>query len=196
MSLIDDLVDAFTILPGVGPKTAQRMALHLLERDREGGNRLATSIEEAMERVGYCQGCQTLSEKNVCDICASQGRDDSVVCIVENPSDVMAIEQSQGYRGRYFVLRGHLSPLDGVGPEEIGIPLLIDKLASSDVKEVIIATGATVEGEATAYYMAERIAKLDVTVSRIAHGIPIGGELEYIDGNTLSKALEGRYKLQ
>ena len=194
-SLIQDLINAFCVLPGVGPKTAQRMALHILERDKEGGLKLSQILSEAIEKVGNCRECQTLSETDVCDICASPNRDDHTLCVVENPSDVMAIEQSQGHRGRYFVLLGHLSPLDGIGPEEIGVPLLLEKLVERDVKEVILATSATVEGEATAFYLAERIGALGLTVSRIAHGIPMGGELEHIDGNTLSRAMAGRYKL-
>lgn len=194
-SLIEELVSALCILPGVGPKTAQRMALHVLERDRDGGLRLSKLLAEAVEKIGNCQGCQTLSEFEQCPICASSSRDTSVLCVVENPSDVIAIEQSQGHRGRYFVLLGHLSPLDGIGPDEIGIPKLLEKLQENEIKEVILATSATVEGEATAYYLSERISDMGIVVSRIAHGIPMGGELEHIDGNTLSRAMAGRYKL-
>lgn len=194
-SLIQDLIDAFCVLPGVGPKTAQRMALHILERNRDGGQQLSDVLRQAIEQVGNCRLCQTLSESELCEICASPIRDPHTLCVVENPSDVMAIEQSQGHKGRYFVLLGHLSPLDGIGPEEIGIPLLLDRLSEGEIKEVILATSATVEGEATAFYLAERISALDIAVSRIAHGIPMGGELEHIDGNTLSRAMAGRYQL-
>lgn len=195
MNMLEDLIKAFTVLPGVGPKSAQRMALHLLERDRQGGERLAELIQLAMQNIGHCAECQTLTEKEICDLCSAENRDNALLCVVENPSDVLAIEQSHSYRGRYFVLRNHLSPLDGIGPEEIGIPLLLEKIMAGDIREVILATGATVEGEATAFYIAERLDSQDVSVSRIAHGIPIGGELEYVDGNTLSRALEGRLKM-
>jgi len=195
MSMLDELVDAFTVLPGVGPKSAQRMALHLLERNRSGGKELASLIELSMEKIGHCTRCQTLSENPLCQVCIDSRRDQRVVCVVENPSDVMAIEQSQSFRGGYFVLRGNLSPLDGIGPDQLGLPVLFERLANEEVEEVIIATSATVEGEATAYYLAERIADMKISVSRIAHGIPIGGELEYIDGNTLSRAIEGRYSI-
>ncbi len=194
-TLIQELIEAFCVLPGVGQKTAQRMALHILERDRDGGLSLSKALSEAVAKVGNCKSCQTLTELEECEICSATNRDEATLCVVENPSDVIAIEQSQGHRGKYFVLQGHLSPLDGIGPEDIGIPLLLERIANSAIKEVILATSATVEGEATAYYLAERIGQFGVTVSRIAHGIPMGGELEYVDGNTLSRAMNGRYKL-
>ncbi|NNC55744.1 MAG: recombination protein RecR [Pseudomonadales bacterium] len=190
--LVQNLVQALCCLPGVGPKSAQRMALHILERNREAGSQLAESLSEAIERVAHCERCRTLTEETLCAICRSSARDNAILCVVENPMDVMAIEQSGEYRGRYFVLLGHLSPLDGIGPEEIGVPLLLDAISNSEVQEVILATSTTVEGEATAYYLAEHLAPLGVSVSRIAHGVPLGGELEYVDGGTIARALAGR----
>ncbi|MFC0710687.1 recombination mediator RecR [Azorhizophilus paspali] len=189
--LIRQLIDALRILPGVGQKTAQRMALHLLERDRSGGLRLAQALTHALEHVGHCRQCRTLSEEELCPQCADPRRDDSLLCVVQGPMDVFAIEQT-GYRGRYFVLKGHLSPLDGLGPEAIGIPELLVRVEQGVFEEVIIATNPTVEGEATAHYIAQTLASSDVTVSRIAHGVPLGGELELVDGGTLSHALAGR----
>ncbi|TBW09589.1 recombination protein RecR [Azotobacter chroococcum subsp. isscasi] len=189
--LIRQLIDALRILPGVGQKTAQRMALHLLERDRSGGLRLAQTLTQALERVGHCRQCRTLSEDELCPQCADPRRDDALLCVVQGPMDVFAIEQT-GYRGRYFVLKGHLSPLDGLGPEAIGIPELLMRIEQGAFEEVIIATNPTVEGEATAHYIAQVLAPRDVTVSRIAHGVPLGGELELVDGGTLSHALAGR----
>ncbi|NHN78021.1 recombination protein RecR [Azotobacter chroococcum] len=189
--LIRQLIDALRILPGVGQKTAQRMALHLLERDRSGGLRLAQTLTQALERVGHCRQCRTLSEDELCPQCADPRRDDALLCVVQGPMDVFAIEQT-GYRGRYFVLKGHLSPLDGLGPEAIGIPDLLMRIEQGAFEEVIIATNPTVEGEATAHYIAQVLAPRDVTVSRIAHGVPLGGELELVDGGTLSHALAGR----
>jgi recombination protein RecR len=189
--LIRQLIDALRILPGVGQKTAQRMALHLLERDRSGGLRLAQTLTQALERVGHCRQCRTLSEDELCPQCADPRRDDALLCVVQGPIDVFAIEQT-GYRGRYFVLKGHLSPLDGLGPEAIGIPELLMRIEQGAFEEVIIATNPTVEGEATAHYIAQMLAPRGVTVSRIAHGVPLGGELELVDGGTLSHALAGR----
>ncbi|ASL26160.1 recombination mediator RecR [Azotobacter chroococcum] len=189
--LIRQLIDALRILPGVGQKTAQRMALHLLERDRSGGLRLAQTLTQALERVGHCRQCRTLSEDELCPQCADPRRDDALLCVVQGPMDVFAIEQT-GYRGRYFVLKGHLSPLDGLGPEAIGIPELLMRIEQGAFEEVIIATNPTVEGEATAHYIAQMLAPRGVTVSRIAHGVPLGGELELVDGGTLSHALAGR----
>lgn len=193
--LINQLIEALCCLPGVGPKTAQRMVLHLLERDRDGGLRLAQSLKSAMEGIGRCERCRNLTEKRVCEICDSAARDGSILCVVENPGDVMAIEQTAGYRGLYFVLLGHLSPIDGVGPEEIGVEQLVARITHEDIGEVILATSSTVEGEATAHYLSERLRESGVTISRIAHGIPFGGELEYVDGGTLAHALAGRRQL-
>ncbi|MFZ6047206.1 recombination mediator RecR [Pseudomonas sp. CR3202] len=189
--LIRQLIDALRILPGVGQKTAQRMALQLLERDRSGGLRLAQTLTAAMEGVGYCKQCRTLSEEELCPQCADPRRDDSLLCVVEGPLDVFAVEQT-GYRGRFFVLKGHLSPLDGLGPEAIGIPELMARIEAGSFAEVILATNPTVEGEATAHYIAQLLAPKSIIVSRIAHGVPLGGELELVDGGTLAHALAGR----
>jgi recombination protein RecR len=189
--LIRQLIDALRILPGVGQKTAQRMALHLLERDRSGGLRLAQALTRAMEGVGYCRQCRTLSEDELCTQCSDPRRDDELLCVVEGPLDVFAVEQT-GYRGRYFVLKGHLSPLDGLGPEAIGIPELEQRIARGVFREVILATNPTVEGEATAHYIAQLLAPRGLVLSRIAHGVPLGGELELVDGGTLAHAMAGR----
>ncbi|WP_027897747.1 recombination mediator RecR [Zestomonas thermotolerans] len=189
--LIRQLIDALRILPGVGQKTAQRTALHLLERDRSGALRLAQALTQAMEGVGYCQRCRTLSEEEVCTLCRDERRDDSLLCVVEGPMDVYAVEQT-GYRGRYFVLKGHLSPLDGLGPESIGVPELLKRIDEGRFSEVILATNPTVEGEATAHYIAQLLANKGLVTSRIAHGMPLGGELELVDGGTLAHALAGR----
>ncbi len=193
--LLTELMDALRVLPGVGPKSAQRMALHLLERNRPGALKLATVLQEAMAHIRHCRDCRTLTEAEVCSICASHSRDRSLLCVVENPIDVLAIEQSGSFRGLYFVLMGHLSPLDGIGPGELGIPLLAGRVAQGEIKELIVATNPTVEGEATAHYIREALREQEVVVSRIAHGVPMGGELEYVDGNTLARALAGRRSL-
>lgn len=193
--LIDDLMASLRCLPGVGPKSAQRMALHLLERDRSGAERLALSLHKAVEGVGRCQRCRTLTEQAFCGICANNRRDNSLLCVVETPGDVLAIEQAGTYQGKYFVLLGHLSPIDGIGPEDIGVDQLINLLQQEPITEVILATNPTVEGEATAYYISERAKNLNVTVSRIAHGVPLGGELEFIDGGTLAHAFSSRRSL-
>jgi len=190
---IQQLIESLRCLPGVGPKTAQRMALHILERDRVAGAELANSLHHAIETVGRCQHCRTLTEESLCQLCASPRRASNILCVVENPSDVYAIEQSGEFSGRYFVLLGKLSPLDGIGADDIGIPDLLERVASNDIEEVIIATSATLEGEATAYYIAEQLAAIKgVVVSRIAHGVPMGGELEYVDGGTIARAIHGR----
>jgi recombination protein RecR len=168
------------------------MALHLLERDREGAERLAQSLHKAVEGVGRCQRCRTLTEQTLCGLCSNTRRDESMLCVVETPADVLAIEQAGTYQGKYFVLLGHLSPIDGIGPEEIGIDQLIQLLHKETIKEIILATNPTVEGEATAYYISERAKNLNVVVSRIAHGVPLGGELEFIDGGTLAHAFSSR----
>lgn len=193
--LIDELMASLRCLPGVGPKSAQRMALHLLERDRVGAERLAQSLHKAVEGVGRCQRCRTLTEQAHCGICANTRRDNSLLCVVETPGDVLAIEQAGTYQGKYFVLLGHLSPIDGIGPEDIGVDQLIQLLQQEPISEVILATNPTVEGEATAYYISERAKNLNVTVSRIAHGVPLGGELEFIDGGTLAHAFSSRRSL-
>lgn len=190
--LLDQLIEALRCLPGVGPKTAQRMALQLLTRGRDNGKRLAQSLIEAMENIGHCQQCRIFSETDVCDICSSTHRDPSLLCIVENPVDVSAIEQTSSFRGKYFVLLGHLSPLDGIGPEEIGIAKLKMQFELNHIHEVIIATNPTVEGEATAHYISELAKQYSIKVSRIARGVSIGSELEYIDASTLAHAFAGR----
>jgi len=190
--LLDRLIESLRCLPGVGPKTAQRMAFHLLDRDRDGGRQLAATLVEAMDRIGRCSACRTLSETDVCGICRSSSRDRSLLCIVETPADMLALEQSTGYRGLYFVLMGRLSPLDGIGPAELGLDALEKRLADGSVREVILATNPTVEGETTAHFIAEMVHARGIKVTRIAHGVPMGGELEYIDGGTLSRAFSGR----
>lgn len=190
--LIVQLMEALQCLPGVGPKTAQRMMLHLLERGRDDARQLATALAQAADGVGHCQRCRTLTENDICAICSSHDRDSQSVCVVETPADVFAIEQAGGFRGRYFVLMGHLSPIDGIGPEEIGVDQLLAQVECDSVQEVILATNPTVEGEATAHYIAAGLRRLGVKVTRIAHGVPLGGELEYIDGGTLMHAFAGR----
>lgn len=190
--LLVKLIDALRCMPGVGRKSAQRIAFHLLERDKAGAAGLAGALSEAVEQIGHCRRCRMLTELDICPICAAGGRDDSQLCVVESPADVMAVEDATGYRGRYFVLMGHLSPLDGIGPEELGLAMLEERLGSDTVTELIIATNPTVEGDATAHYLAELAGRHGVQASRIAHGVPLGGELEYVDGGTLSHAFYGR----
>lgn len=193
--LLTRLLENLRCLPGVGPKSAQRMAFHLLERDRNGAGELSRSLAEAVEKIGHCKTCRMLTEQEQCEICRSPKRDEHSLCVVETPADVVAVEQSAGFRGKYFVLMGHLSPLDGIGPAELGIDQLVARLDSGEVREVILATNPTVEGEATAHYIAELAAGRKIPATRIAHGVPIGGELEYVDGGTLSHAFAGRQPL-
>jgi len=190
--LLEQLIEALRCLPGVGPKTAQRMALQLLTRGRDNGKRLAESLIEAMNHIGHCQQCRIFSETERCEICTSHHRDQTLLCIVENPVDVSVIEQTSSFRGKYFVLLGHLSPLDGIGPEEIGIAQLKTQFECGHIQEAIIATNPTVEGEATAHYISELAKRYSIKVTRIARGVSLGSELEYIDSNTLSHALLGR----
>lgn len=190
--LVTQLIDALRCLPGVGPKSAQRMAFHLLERGRDSGRLLAKTLQQAMDHVSRCQRCRNFSETAQCMLCQNSSRDDKLLCIVENPADVLAIEQTASYRGYYFVLMGHLSPLDGIGPNEIGIPQLLVLCQENLIEEVIVATNPTVEGQATAHYLAQTIKPHVRRISRIAHGVPMGGELEYIDGSTLTHALLAR----
>lgn len=190
------LIEALRRLPGVGPKSAQRMAFHLLEKDRAGAGFIADALQQAAASVGRCERCRMFADAALCPICASGKRERSLLCVVESPADVAAIEQSGGYRGVYFVLMGHLSPLDGVGPDELGFAQLETLLAAGEVKEVILATNATVEGDATAHVIAELALRRGVKPSRIAHGVPVGGELEYVDGGTLAHALAGRHTLE
>lgn len=190
--LIGRLVEALRCLPGVGPKSAQRMAFHLLERNRDAALELARVIEEAVTAVGRCESCRTLSEHALCPICASPQRDSGTLCVVETPADMAAIDASTGYRGMFFVLMGHLSPLDGIGPAELGLDRFERRLDGGGISEVILATAATVEGEATAHYLAEMARERSIRATRIAQGIPMGGELEYVDGGTLARAITAR----
>ncbi|RUQ33491.1 MAG: recombination protein RecR [Candidatus Competibacteraceae bacterium] len=191
-SLLNQLMSALRCLPGVGPKSAQRMALHLLERDRAGGERLVSALQAALVGIGHCQQCRDLSETDLCPVCANPHRDRSLLCVLETPADVLAVEQATGFQGVYFVLMGHLSPLDGIGPAELGLETLEARLVEGQVREIILATNPTVEGEATAYYIAELARELGIRTTRIAHGVPLGGELEYVDGGTLAHAFAGR----
>ena len=193
--LLTDLIEALRCLPGVGAKSAQRMAFHVLERDRAGAKRLAEKLAASVERIGNCTRCRTFSEEAVCALCASASRDASLLCVVETPVDQLAIEQATGYRGRYFVLLGRLSPLDGLGPKEIGLDVLARRLGEGEVQELIVATNPTVEGEATAHMLAQISRAANVRASRLAHGVPLGGELEYIDRGTLAHAFGGRQVL-
>jgi recombination protein RecR len=186
------LIEALRVLPGVGPKSAQRMAFHLLERDRDGAREIVASVGAAIGVLGHCKRCRMFAEGDLCPVCATASRDRALLCVVESPADVVAIEQSGSFRGCYFVLMGHLSPLDGVGPAQIGIDAFEQLLAEGEVREVILATNPTVEGEATAHFLAEVVARFCLRASRIAHGVPVGGELEYVDGGTLAHALAGR----
>ena len=193
--LLERLIDALRCLPGVGPKSAQRMALHLLERDREGGRHLSGVMEESMERIGRCKECRDLTEEELCSICSNPARDRGLLCIVESPVDVLALEQATAFRGVYFVLLGRLSPLDGIGPSELGLDELGKRLEEQPPRELIIATNPTVEGEATAYYLQRMAQKQGIAVSMIAHGVPLGGELEYTDQTTLAHAFGSRQSL-
>jgi recombination protein RecR len=190
--LLIRLIEALRCMPGVGRKSAQRIAFHLLERDRDGATAMSNAIAEAMAGIGHCVRCRMFSEHELCSICATSGRDATQLCIVESPADVMAVEDATGFRGTYFVLMGHLSPLDGIGPEELGLAILEQRIRDESITEVIIATNPTVEGDATAHYLADMAARYNVPASRIAHGVPLGGELEYVDGGTLSHAFYGR----
>ena len=193
---LDELVQALTCLPGVGQKSAQRMALHLLERDRAGGQRLQQALGIALERVGHCQRCRNFSDTDICQVCADTSRDDNLLCVVESPADVMALESAHAFRGRYFVLLGRLSPLDGLGPEQLGLDRLQSLLEASEIKEIILATSATVEGDITANYIADIADQQGISSSRLARGIPVGGELEFVDSGTLSRAIAGRQQIK
>jgi len=191
--LLESLMEALRCLPGVGPKSAQRMAFQLLQRDRRGGMRLAQSLTRAMSEIGRCADCRTFTEQEICTICANPRRkENGQICVVESPADIHAIEQTGQFSGRYFVLMGHLSPLDGIGPDDIGLGRMEERLESESIQEVILATNPTVEGEATANYIAEMCGQYGVLASRIAHGVPVGGELDMVDGTTLSHSLAGR----
>jgi len=191
-SSLDELIQALGCLPGVGRKSAQRMALYLLERDQQGARRIAQALSNALDNLRHCQRCRNFCDGDLCDVCADSERDQSILCVVETPADVIAVESSAAFRGRYFVLLGKLSPLDGYGPEQLGLELLEQQLAEGATREIILATGATVEGDITAQYIADIAASHGVSSSRLARGIPLGGELEYVDSGTLSRALSGR----
>jgi recombination protein RecR len=190
--MLGRLMQALCCLPGVGPKSAQRMAFHLLQRDREGARRLAQALLAAAERIGYCDSCRTLAETATCAICAGESRDHALLCVVESPADVWAVEQAAFFKGVYFVLHGRLSPLDGIGPDDLGLPVLEQRLASGGLREIILATNSTVEGEATAHFIATLANRHRIKATRLAHGVPMGGELEFIDSGTLSHAFSGR----
>jgi recombination protein RecR len=190
--LLDQLMTALRCLPGVGAKTAQRMSYYLLERDRAGGRHLAKILAEAMDRIGHCRHCRTLTEAEVCQLCSNPQRDDSLLCVVETPADLTLIEAAIDYQGRYFVLGGRLSPIDGIGPQEIGLDQLAQRLAQGEITEVILATNATVEGEATAQFIHDMARAHNIRTTRIAQGVPMGGELEYVDSATLALAFRGR----
>jgi recombination protein RecR len=194
--LLNELIDALRCLPGVGAKTAQRMAFHVLERDRAGARKLADRLAAAVECIGNCTRCRTFSEEKICALCASAARDAQTLCVVETPADQLAIEQATGFRGRYFVLLGRLSPLDGLGPTELGLDLLSARLAEGEVRELIVATNPTVEGEATAHLLSQIARQAGVRATRLAHGVPLGGELEYIDRGTLAHAFGSRQNLE
>lgn len=193
---LQQLLGALRCLPGVGPKSAQRMAFHLLEKDRDGAARLAQVLAVALDRIGLCSQCRMLTEDDLCPICVDPRREAGLMCVVESPADVVAVEDSGAYRGRYFVLLGRLSPLDGVGPEELGLDLLSRQLAADELQEIVLATSATVEGEATAAYLAGLAAEHGVAATRIAHGVPMGGELEYVDSSTLYRAIASRTSVE
>jgi recombination protein RecR len=189
------LIEALRRLPGVGPRSAQRMAFHLLEKDPEAARALSGALTEAVEGIRHCNRCRMFTEEATCALCRSSSRDAGLLCVVETPADVVAVENGSGYNGRYFVLMGHLSPLDGIGPDELGLDRLEAVLDEGQVSEVILATNPTVEGEATAHYVADLAARRGIRATRIAHGVPVGGELEYVDGGTLSHAFAGRQPL-
>jgi recombination protein RecR len=195
LGLLAQLIQAFRALPGVGPKSAQRMAFHLLQRNRQGAQTLAEALLAAVEHIGHCQECRTLTEGELCTVCANPDRDRTQLCVVETPAEVFAIDQSTGFKGRFFVLNGRLSPLDGIGPDELRLDLLEQHLQTGMVKELILATNTTVEGEATAHYISEMARHFGIRPTRIAYGVPFGGEIEYVDGTTLAHAFNGRREI-
>jgi recombination protein RecR len=193
---LENLIDALRCLPGVGPKSAQRMAYHLLQRDQDGARRLAGAMQQAVERIRHCAKCNTFSEEELCEICSSSRRDASLLCVVESPADMLMMEQSQSYGGLYFVLMGRLSPLDGVGPKDIHVDRLFKRASDGVVREVVVATNFTVEGEATAHYIGEALRAKGLHVTRIARGLPVGGELEHVDSGTLAQAVLERREIR
>ena len=194
-NLLNKLIQAFKVLPGIGEKSSQRMAFHILEKNREGGKNLAKLINESVEHIRNCSECRNLTEKVVCDICSDEKRNKKLICVVESPTDVLAIENSGSFRGKYFVLMGRLSPIDGVTPKDLGIPKLIEKVKSSELEEIIIATSPTIEGDATSFYIKDQLKENKILISRIAYGVPMGGELEYVDNTTLGRAIQGRREI-
>ena len=194
-SLLNQLIQAFKILPGIGEKSAQRMAFHLLEKNREGGRNLAKLINESVENIRNCSECRNLTEDVVCHICLDEKRNKKLICVVESPTDVLAIENSGSFNGKYFVLMWRLSPIDGVTPQDLGIPKLIERIKSSDIDEIIIATSPTIEGDATSFYIKDQLNDNNILISRIAYGVPMGGELEYVDNTTLGRAIQGRREI-
>ncbi|MFL2712547.1 MAG: recombination mediator RecR [Gammaproteobacteria bacterium] len=191
--LVTELINALTILPGVGKKSAQRMALYLLDRNKDGASILANTLNLAVENIQRCSSCRMLTSNDLCKVCLDSSRDAKSICVVESPSDVLAIESTGGFRGKYFVLLGRLSPIDGIGPEDLGIDDLLKIIIKNEIKEVILATSSTVEGDATAIFIKDHVKS--AKVSRISYGIPIGGELEYVDGTTIARAIEGRVEI-
>ena len=194
-SLLSQLIQAFKVLPGIGEKSAQRMAFYFLEKNREGGLNLAKLISTSVEKIRNCSNCRNLTEDMVCEICSDERRDKKIICVVESPSDVIAIEKSGSFKGKYFVLMGRLSPIDGVTPGDLGIPKLVENINSSEVQEVIIATSPTIEGDATSFYIKDQLTENNILISRIAYGVPMGGELEYVDNTTLGRAIQGRREI-
>ena len=194
-SLLSQLIQAFKVLPGIGEKSAQRMAFYLLEKNREGGLNLAKLISTSVEKIRNCSNCRNLTEDMVCEICSDERRDKKIICVVESPSDVIAIEKSGSFKGKYFVLMGRLSPIDGVTPQDLGIPKLVENINSSEVQEIIIATSPTIEGDATSFYIKDQLTENNILISRIAYGVPMGGELEYVDNTTLGRAIQGRREI-
>ncbi|MDX8129088.1 recombination mediator RecR [Methylomonas sp. OY6] len=190
--LLKELIQSLCCLPGVGPKSAQRMAFHLLQRNRDGGLQLSKMLARAVNEIGHCRECRTLTEAELCEVCANPLRDAETICVVESPADVWVIDQATTFKGKYFVLHGRLSPLDGIGPDQLGFELLEARMASGQIKEIILATNSTVEGQATAHFIGEVAGKFNIRATRIAHGVPMGGELEFIDSGTLAHAFNGR----
>ena len=194
-SLLNRLIQAFKILPGIGEKSAQRMAFYILEKNREGGKNLAKLINDSVENIRNCSECRNLTEETICDICSDEKRNKKIICVVESPTDVLAIENSGSFKGKYFVLMGRLSPIDGVTPKDLGIPKLIERVKSADIDEIIIATSPTIEGDATSFYIKDQLNENKILISRIAYGVPMGGELEYVDNTTLGRAIQGRREI-
>ncbi|WP_020483487.1 recombination mediator RecR [Methylomonas sp. MK1] len=190
--LLKELIQSLCCLPGVGPKSAQRMAFHLLQRNRDGGMQLSKMLAKAVNEIGHCRECRTLTETELCEVCANPLRDSETLCVVESPADVWVIDQATTFKGKYFVLHGRLSPLDGIGPDQLGFDLLEQRMATGQIREIILATNSTVEGQATAHFIGEVAGKFNIRATRIAHGVPMGGELEFIDSGTLAHAFNGR----